>query len=191
MKFQLRITGDLGFEFWQDIPGYEGLYQASTYGKIRSVERICIRGRGGKVVLPEKIMAQGTDRDGYSIVGISVNSKKQLKKVHRLIAETFLPNPLNFSQVNHKDEVKSNNFVSNLEYCDCKYNIRFGSGIERSAQKRRKRVLQFDLAGNYLKTWDTAADVERELGVYASSICRCCNGKMRIAYGYKWKYAEE
>lgn len=118
-------------EIWEDIKGYEGYYMVSSYGRVKS-----IGGRRGSSNKP-KILKQGTDTSGYKMVIFRVNKHSKTFKVHRLVAETFIPNPNNLPEVNHKDEDKTNNCVDNLEYCDRLYNIRYGTGIERSAEKRK------------------------------------------------------
>ena len=112
-------------EIWRPIEGYEGLYEVSNLGRVRSLDRFFYRLHKGKVLSPTK------DRYGYLTVTLNYNGKSKTIKIHRLVAQAFLPNPDNLPQVNHKDEVKSNNCVDNLEWCSAKYNVNFGTRQER------------------------------------------------------------
>ena len=112
-------------EEWRPIEGYEGLYEVSNIGRVRSVDRFYYRLHKGKVLSPTK------DRYGYLTVTLNCNGKSKTIKIHRLVAQAFLPNPDNLPQVNHKDEDKTNNNVDNLEWCTAKYNVNFGTRQER------------------------------------------------------------
>ena len=121
-------------EEWKEIPGYEGLYEVSSYGKVRSLDRYDSRNcfRKGKVLSPVK------DKDGYLAVFLSCNGKQKTIRIHRLVAKAFLPNPDNLPEVNHLDEDKTNNRVDNLEFCDHKYNINYGHRTENTINTRVK-----------------------------------------------------
>ena len=169
-------------EVWKDIFGYEGLYQVSDCGIVKSL-------KFGK----ERILKPGTDGNGYLFVYLYKNRKKKMCKVHRLVCQTFLPNPNNLPQVNHKDEDKTNNKVDNLEWCDRKYNNNYGTRIQRINEKNTngkcsKPVIQFTKDGKIVKEWKSTRDVERNLGYGHSSISVCCLGKQKTSYGFIWKY---
>lgn len=124
-------------EVWKDIEGYEGLYQVSNMGRVKSL------GATNRVGwhLREKILKQTIEPKGYLKVGLRKNNKIQTVRVHRLVANAFLPNPFNLPQVNHKDENKTNNHVENLEWCTNKYNNNYGSKPKKSAEAaKRKRT---------------------------------------------------
>ena len=142
---------------------------------------------------------------GYLQVTLSKNGKQDTCKVHRLVAETFLENPDNLSEVNHKDEDKTNNFVflnedgsvdkekSNLEWKSHKDNINHGTHNERSAKTRingkcSKKVLQFSLSGEFIREWPSIMECERN-GFKHSAVSRCCNGKLPHYKGFRWEYA--
>lgn len=112
-------------EVWKDIPGYEGLYQVSNFGKIKALPKIKITpdGRVGKT--KEIILKENDNNFGYKSVSLSKNCKKTRFRIHRLVAEAFLENPNNYKEVNHKDENKSNNNVNNLEWCTRSYNAKY------------------------------------------------------------------
>ena len=111
-------------EIWKDIPGYEGLYQVSNFGRVKSLRKAII-------------MSIRINKKGYSTIGLSKNGVFNRKSIHRLVAEAFLPNPDNLPQVNHKDEDKSNNRVDNLEWCSQLYNNIYGSRMERQVNTRK------------------------------------------------------
>lgn len=111
--------------------------------------------------------------------------------LHRLVAQLFIQNSDGLPQINHKDENLSNNSYENLEWCTAKYNANYGTRNRRYAEKVMKPVNQYDLEGNFIKTWNGAIVVERELGIHGESIARCCLGKQKAAKGYTWKYVKE
>ena len=160
-------------EIWKDIKGYEGLYQVSNLGRVKS-----FHGRTEK----EKIL-QPNNKSKYSQLLLVKDKKRKIAHVHRLVAEAFIPNTENKPQVNHKDENRKNNRVDNLEWCDCSYNIIYSQG---------KKVLQYDKDGNFIKEWDCMRDAERQLGINCTNISACCRRKhkCRTAGGYIWRYKE-
>ena len=164
-------------EIWKDIEGYEGLYQVSNTGRVRSLKR--------NIILKNRIAR------GYERVVLRTNNIPKEYSVHRLVATAFIPNPDNLPQVNHIDEDKTNNCVNNLEWCDGKYNINYGTGIAKSARSRSKKVLQFKLDGTFVKEWKSIIDVERMTGYSGGHISECCRGKHAYAYGFLWKYKKE
>lgn len=121
-------------EEWREIEGYEGLYQVSNIGKVKSLSRIAIDRRGIPHYVNERILKQTFDKDGYCLVGLHKDGKIKSGKVHRLVASAFVDNPHNLPEVNHKDENKSNNNVDNLEWCTSKYNINYGTCLDRIAK---------------------------------------------------------
>ena len=164
-------------EVWKDIEEYEGLYQVSNQGRVKSLWF----GKE-KILKPEKV------RNGYLLVGLWKNGKPKMYQVHRLVALTFLPNPNNLPEVNHKDEDKTNNCVDNLELCDRKYNMNFGTRTQRQAEKCSKPVIQFTKDGKFVREWKSTMDVERNLGYSNSHISSCCTGRYNSSYGFIWKY---
>ena len=113
-------------EEWRPIVGYEGLYEVSSYGRVRSLD-MYVKARYGNYRLHKgKVLSPG-EKNGYLFVNLSCNGKHNTITVHRLVAQVFLPNPDNLPEVNHKDEDKTNNNADNLEWCDRKYNINYGS----------------------------------------------------------------
>lgn len=158
----------------KDIKNYEGLYAITSCGKVWSYRR-------------KKFLKPGVNKNGYLYVNLWKDGQGKMYKVHRLVAEAYLPNPENLPQVNHKDENKSNNCLQNLEWCDNKYNCNYGTRNERRSDKLKKTVIQYDLDGNFIKEWKSATDVGKEV---QGNIVKCLKGRYKTAYGYIWKYKE-
>lgn len=180
-------------EIWKDVAGYEGLYQVSNMGKVRSLTRkVKIQDTNKNRVFRGSIKAGCYElKNGYHVVSLYKNGKSKRFFTHRLVAAAFLENPLNLPQVNHKDENKKNNSVDNLEWCDAKYNTNYGYCIEKRVAPQRVKVSQFSMDGKYIKTYESMACIERVLGFNHSAICMCCKEQMQSAYGYRWKYAKD
>lgn len=185
-------------ELWKDIgecKGYEefkGLYEVSNLGRMRSKDRIVNYMNKGTRVVKGKLLKICTYRSGYSYVGLS-NAKLQKNiLIHRAVALAFLSNPSNYPVVNHKDEDKSNNKVSNLEWCTVKYNTNYGTGIQRMRKNLSKPVAQYDKQGNLLHTYNSITEASRQFqSHYAfTGISKCCIGKLETSYGYVWKFLD-
>lgn len=178
-------------EVWNYIKGYEGCYQVSNLGRIRSVERNVPRGNH-TLHVKERILIPGTDKDGYKFVLLSLNGKQRPYKIHRLVASSFIENKNNLPIINHKNEIKSDNRALNLEWCNCKYNIRYGTAIRRMIETQTKKfgksVLAIDKNGNVINVFNSTRLAAREMGLDSSSIRRVCHGKNKTAGGYSWKY---
>lgn len=171
-------------EIWKDIEGYEGLYQVSNLGRVRSLNY----NQTGKV----KVLKLYNKR-GYLEVALSKNGGKKFCLVHRLVAQAFIPNPDNFPCVNHKSERKSENQAFNLEWCDHRYNNSYGTRGQRISKaltngKRSKKVYQYTMGGEFIKVWQSTMEVERQLGFSQPCISKCCLGEQSQSYGYKWYY---
>ena len=177
---------DLPNERWKDIEGYEGLYQISDYGRVKSLRR-------KKPI----IMRAHEDLKHYLDAPLSVNGIEKNCRLHRLVAKAFIPNPDNLPRINHIDCNKHNNYILNLEWCDNGYNQRHAFAHKLNTRKKlgespkAKKVCQLTENGEIIKVWDSIARIELEKGWSSGSICMACNGKYKKAYGYKWRYYEE
>ncbi len=189
-------------EIWKDIPGYEGLYQVSNLGRVKS-----IRKRNPTKANPSNrksvIMKPYSAAARYLGVVLRKDGTSRTCTVHRLVAQTFLPNPLGFPCVNHKDANCFNNRLDNLEWCTQEYNVNHGdANLKRSqsnlehAPNYGKMVCAYTKDGEYIDTYSSIGEAAKVLNIhtaYARAIRyyvdRCCNGKQATAYGYKWRYA--
>ena len=173
-------------EIWKDIDGYEGLYQVSNLGQVKS-----IRDKYGNY--REKILKQGKRKDGYLYVNLYKEGKRKYNLVHRLVANAFIPNPNGYTCVNHKDENPLNNCVSNLEWCTHKYNINYGSRTTKAAEKLTnrqdlsKQVYQYDKQGTLVAIWDSTMECKRN-GYNQGHVAACCRGERKTHRGFKWSY---
>lgn len=174
-------------EIWKDIVGYEGKYQVSNLGNVKSLNYH----RSGR----EQILKPRTDGCGYQQIVLYKSGNHKTYGIHRLVAIAFLENSENLPEVNHKDEDKTNNAVTNLEWCDRKQNCNYGSRNKRSGEsltnhpKTSKKVLQFRLDGTLIKIWPSVMEVQRQTGWCQGGISMCCRGECKTAYGYIWQYA--
>ena len=186
-------------EIWKDVVGYEGLYQVSNLGRVRSTTREVIHSSGMVQHRNGKILSVDKGEKGYLSVYLYREGKKKFYGIHRLVAQAFLPNPNNLPQVNHKDENTSNNMVENLEWCTRKYNVNYGTARKRGlATKRAKNsigaeipVLQYELDGKFVKRYDSSRAAERETETSSVAIRRCCVGKYRQNKGFLWIYERD
>lgn len=167
-------------EIWKDIPGYVGLYQVSNKGRVKRTELLSQNG----VRLKEKILKTGRNPHAYSRV---VFNGKHFY-IHRLVAMAFIPNPDNLPQINHKNEIKSDNRVENLEWCSVKYNINYGQRTIKQQISQSKPIIQLSLNGDIIKQYNGIAEAKRATGI--GNIHKCLDGSRKKAGGYKWKYVE-
>ena len=171
-------------EIWKSIADYEGLYEVSSLGRVKSL-------KFGK----EKILKPQKDGSGYLQVQLWRNGKMKAFKVHRLVAEAFLPNPLGLPEINHKDEVKTNNIVSNLEWASRWDNMHYGTLYERTTAARSKAVeaSKFSDFREIELSFNSTAEAGRN-GYSSGNVSSCCRGCYSTHRGnfYKnlyWRYA--
>lgn len=190
-------------EIWKDVIGYEGKYEVSNTGKVRSLHF----SRGNEV----KELKLTNDKNGYKAVSLWNDGKQSTGKVHRLVAQAFLPNPYNYPQINHKDENVANNHVDNLEWCTCEYNINYGNHNRNNAlaQTGKKHTLEhiMKIRANaptskpvcmldpdtleIVKEYPSASEAARQMNGIPTNISSACRKKRIKSKGYYWRYKED
>lgn len=199
-------------EIWKDVDGFEGRYQISNFGNVKSLN---YNNTGNP-----KNLVKRKNYSGYLWVNLHLYGTHKPKLVHRLVAEAFIPNPNQYSQINHKDENKGNNEVSNLEWCTQSYNAKYylerhpgalNERLEKARASRKPRspkppkilkikstpktsrfnqtIIQTTKDGEFVKEWENSNTIKHTTGWNASSIIRCCEGARKTAYGFKWHFA--
>lgn len=171
-------------EIWENVVGYEGLYQVSTVGRVRSLERVDANGHTVK----EKILTSFPNKGGYYKANLYRDGKMEVKSVHRLVAETFIPNPDNLPQVNHKDEDKGNNLVENLEWCTASYNTNYGTRNERAAKANKQAIYVITDSGHRYY-FDSARKAAEILGLKVCSVSDCLHGRQKTHRSFKFMWA--
>lgn len=126
-------------EVWREVEGYEGYYAVSNFGRVKSLPRTTISDKGKRYTCVEKILKIATRKDRYQFIILRKNNKSKLLLIHRLVAQAFIPNPNKLPMINHKDENPSNNRVDNLEWCDQKYNMNYGTCRQRIGKASKLR----------------------------------------------------
>jgi|SRR5208282_1249760 len=172
-------------EIWKDIIGYESLYQISNLGRVKSLIR--------KNRLTEKICKPSFDKDGYLLMHLCKKGIKKTFKMHRLVAQAFIPNPNNLPEVNHKgkDGDKTNNYVNNLEWCTKPFNMKHSFNVLGNKFAKGmilpKPVLQIDLNNILIKRWESFDKAEKELGINQGDISNCIAGRQKTVHNFIWR----
>lgn len=184
-------------EIWKDIVGYEGLYQVSSLGRIKSKDRkVYQKNRWNddiiKFVYKGKIINTKTKGNNYVQVHLTKNKKQKRYLVHRLVAEAFIPNTQGKSQVNHINCIKYDNRVENLEWNTPRENTQHAIRNNRKKQNTIK-INQYDLNGKFIKQWESMLEIAKKFNTTKQNIWLCCNQKhnRKQAIGYIWRYAVE
>ena len=177
-------------EIWKDIKGYEGLYQISNMGRVKSLSKQWVA-RNGIKHHKEKILKIAIGKRGYYTVNLCKNKIRKSKYVHQLIAEAFIPNPNNWLYINHKDLNKTNNKIENLEWCTHKENMQHAWKNSKQLHNRKKKVYQYSLDNIFIAEYESLHDVDKKFDFDFRNISACCLGKKHSAYGYLWRYRKE
>lgn len=181
-------------EEWRSIEGYENLYEISSLGRVRSLDRYVDNGKGGIMLLKGRVLKPGKDGGGYLLVILSKDGKPTAFIVHRLVYEAFYGKIPEGMQVNHIDENKSNNTIDNLNVMTSKENINWGTGNERRSKSHinhkalSKAVVQYDLQGNFIAEYPSVAEAGRKLGINLGNISSALKGRIKTAGGYIFHY---
>lgn len=178
-------------EEWRDVPGYEGYYQVSSLGRVKSLDRMVTMRNGVTRITHGRMMKEvnGNGAGNYRAVPLSMNGKIQRHLIHRLVALAFIPNPEGLPEINHKDEDKTNNRVDNLEWCDRQYNNTYGTVRFRTAITQGKSVIQKNKDGTIVTAWPSEGMAAACLGIAQGSISSCCRGLTSTAGGFVWEFA--
>lgn len=191
-------------EIWRAVVGYEGYYELSNFGQVKSLARVDSRGK----IVPERLLKPVKNKDGYLLVNLYKDGKKKQCRVHRLVGMAFADlvgwtedakgRPFEELTINHLNEDKSVNLVSNLQWCPLKYNLEYGTARERAAKtktngKLSKPVYQFTLDGEFVREWASTIEIQRQTGWNQSAISACCRNVRHYhsAYGYIWSYTKK
>lgn len=164
-------------EIWKDIKGYETIYQVSNLGRVKNIKF-------------DRILKGSKDKDGYPITILSKNGRQSNKSTHRLVAEAFILNPENKPQVNHIDEDKTNNVVSNLEWCTIKENCNHGTRNVRHSNTRSKAIIAIDIANGEYNEYVSSKECAKRLGLSSGNIASVLTGRIKQTKGYIFKYKE-
>lgn len=198
---------DLEGEVWKDIPNYEGLYQVSSLGRVKSLARVFKRG-SGQYLRPPIIMLPPINGHGYRQVTLYDKSGKgKILGVHQLVAMCFLDNPQSYGDIDHINTIKTDNRKENLRWCTRKMNMNnpitksmlndkrlsychenWYIEKQRKCQPRSKRVIPKTLNGEKVYIWDTISEAARSMNVSVQAISRCCNGVVNTSCGYIWEF---
>lgn len=196
-------------EVWKDISGYEGIYQVSNLGRVKSLPRThkCYADR--MYVTKERILKVHPNSQGYLRVPLKNGHKEERRFVHRLVAEAFIPNPYNKTDVNHIDCVPTNNNAENLEWTTHSENMlwavkcgrfehlkeqrskRGKAIIEKAREYVKRKICLIDENGNVIKRYNTITDACKEYGLDHGGVTKCCQGKYKTCGGYRWRYADD
>ena len=193
-------------EIWKDIKGYEGLYQVSNLGRVKSFDRWVKGSYNGLQFKKGKILKPSIGHFYFQVSLVNINGEKNSYTIHRLVAESFLPNPENKTEIDHIDTNPLNNNVENLKWCTHKENMnnpitkqkRCGDNHPKpflgkfgKENPHSKPILQFTLDGKLIRKWECFKDVERELGLHHPNILKVIRGDRNHTGGCKWGYADD
>ena len=179
---------------WRDVKGYEGLYQVSNTGQVRSLDRIVFQrhkdGGQARHIYKGKILKLSLQKNGYLTVDLHTGGNFHRMLVHRLVGEAFLMKPDGKDYINHKDSDTTNNNADNLEWCTQSENIKFAYDNGRKHPPHERKVGQFDDSGNLIKVWNSQTEASKALNTHQSNIYKACVGLRNKAGGFAWSYIE-
>ena len=188
-------------EIWKDIKGFEGIYQISNLGNIKSLTRSVKTFNGFRTSKGQTLKPLKT-KNGYLRICLKSHQKNFYFSVHRLVAEAFIPNPNSYPVINHKDNNPLNNNVNNLEWCTQSYNVKYSytngnakptSGCFKKGNipHNLTKVSQYDKKGNFINTYNSVKLAAKAIGQTPTSIFNCLAGRTKYTAGYIWRYANK
>jgi hypothetical protein len=186
-------------EVWKDVAGYSGLYQISNLGRVKSTEKLHRIGNGAYQPRPERIRVPRLNTDGYYKLMLSKDGVKKMYAIHRLIAMAFIPNPESKPCINHKNGVKTDNRIENLEWCTYsennfhKYRVLGYKDVKPVGKDHWKSmpVARLNEHGETIETFDSITDAARKYGLSLGNLSRACKGIYKTSGGFKWKILNE
>ena len=192
-------------EIWRPVKGYEGLYEVSNLGRVKSVERTVFYKDGRTYMHKGQIMTGSDNGKGYRVVSLRTGNKRTDKLIHRLVAEAFIPNPDNKKEIDHINTDKTDNRVENLKWCTRKENCNNPLTIEKYCrrkltpnrvkklkEKNSKPIVQLTKQGKAIFFYLSACEAEIRTNVQQTAICSCSLGKRKSAGGgYRWLKFED
>lgn len=190
-KEEYFTPSSLNREIWKDLPKYEGIYQVSNLGRVKSLDRINANG----AMAHGKLMSPQDNKHGYLYVDLCKNGKLKREYIHRLVGMTFIPNTNNLPQINHKNEIKSDNRAENLEWCDNRYNNNYGTARIRARYTmimngNNRAIDVYSVDGKFIKTYECAYDMEKD-GISRRNVYLICDGRCLSYHGLAFRYHGE
>lgn len=180
-------------EQWHDVKGFEGIYKVSSLGRIKSLTRTITYKNGAKHLTKGKMLKPIMDSYGYYRATLYKNGHAYQRLVHRIVADEFVSNPNNYSDINHKNEMRTDNRSENLEWCTKKYNNNYGRHNDHLSLAKCKSIYQLDSDHNIIAKWKSINEAVQGLKLPKASHCNisaCLHGRIQHAYGYTWRFAE-
>lgn len=172
-------------EIWKPIKGYEGIYEVSSFGRIKSISR-----KRGFIKGKTRILKPIIKDNGYAQINLYKDNIYTRHYIHRIVAQEFIQNKNNLPCINHKDYNKLNNSIDNLEWCSYSHNNSYSNCQAIAGKTKRIPIVQYDLQGNKIREWESATQAGHTLNIANTCITACCRGRARKAGGYMWRYRE-
>lgn len=182
-------------EIWKDIAGFENMYQVSNLGRVKSLPRpkpVTVFNKARiKIMTKERIIGGSSEKDGYIQINLRKNGKIKKCRIHRLVAEAFLPHIEGCDVVNHKNGIKNDNRLSNLEWCTGKQNVHHAMYVLKKNwwKCHEKTVEQYSLEGVFIKRYPSLTKAAKSVGIHYQSLYNCCIGRSKTSGGYVWRFA--